>query len=288
VARLASSPPGTVPPSSGLQLDPVQRLTAAAQRAPEPLSRWLGVIAQSTAALRAGGTRATIAAAAMQQLTPFCRRMETRFPFNRDPNAPDMPLDDFMRLFGPSGVFDQFFTQSLRNYVDTSQRPWRPVAADGLAPPVSPADVVQFQRASTIRDAFFPGGSASGLRFELLPVALDAGASGAALEVEGTKTTIATSAAGARPIPLQWPSRGPVTLSFDPPASSGPVVADGAWAALKFVAKGRLAPGRTPDRLRLVMQQGERVAEFELRAGSVVNPFTLRELLEFRCPLMPP
>jgi type VI secretion system protein ImpL len=108
------------------------------------------------------------------------------------------------------------------------------------------------------------------------------------LEVEGAKTTIAPNGAGARPIPFQWPSRGSISLSFDPPSTSGSLVADGGWAALKFVASGRLAPGRTPDRLKLVMQQGERVAEFELRAGSVVNPFSLRELLEFRCPQMLP
>ena len=291
VARLASAPPGTVAaPVAGL--DPGQRLAAEAQRAPEPLSRWLQAMAQSTATARSGGARAAISAAGGQAIAPFCRGLETRFPFRRDVNAPDMPYDDFIRLFGPGGVFDQFFAQHLRNYVDTSQRPWRLVAADGLAPPISPADLLQFQRAAAIRDGFFPAGlvgAAMGLRFELIPLGLDPGSIGATLEVEGNRVALTPAQANARPIPMQWPSRGGLTLTFEPAASSGtPIVADGPWASMKFVARGQLRPTRTADRLLVTMQQGDRRADFELRASSIVHPFALRELAEFRCPALAP
>jgi len=53
-------------------------------------------------------------------------------------------VDDFIRLFAPGGVFDSFFTQHLRPYTDTTQRVWRPVATDGLPPPVSASDLGQF------------------------------------------------------------------------------------------------------------------------------------------------
>ncbi|MGG5812420.1 type VI secretion system membrane subunit TssM [Falsiroseomonas sp. CW058] len=291
VARLASAPPGTVlPPPAGL--DPGQRLAAEAQRAPEPLNRWLQAMSASTANARSGGARAAIAAAGAAALGPFCRGIETRFPFRRTADAPEMPLDDFVRLFGPGGVFDQFFAQHLRNFVDTTQRPWRLVAADGLAPPISPADLMQFQRAAAIRDGFFPSGlvgAAMGLRFELLPQGMDPGANGAVLEVEGNRVNIARGAAGARPVPMIWPSRGGVTLGFDPaPASGAPIATDGAWASMRFVARGQLTQiGQATDRFRLRLVQGERSAEFELRASSVQNPFALRELAEFRCPALP-
>jgi len=127
-----------------------------AQRAPEPLSRWLRTAAQSSSMVKAGGTRATVAAAAAQQLAPFCKGVETRFPFRRDLGAPDMPMGDFVRLFGPNGAFDQFFNQNLRGIVDARQKPWRPLTVDGMPAPVSAADIAQFQRAAAIRDAFFP------------------------------------------------------------------------------------------------------------------------------------
>ncbi|NKE46920.1 type VI secretion system membrane subunit TssM [Roseomonas frigidaquae] len=290
VARVVSSPPGTViPPSIGL--DPGQRLAAEAQRAPEPLSRWLNTLSLSTATARSGGARAAIAAAGGAALAPFCRGLETRFPFRQTLSAADTPYDDFVRLFGPGGVFDQFFAQHLRNFVDTTQNPWRPVAADGLVPPVTQADLRQFQRAAAIRDAFWPAGiagAAMGLRFELVPLGIDPGATGAVLEVEGNRVVLAGEGATSRPIPMQWPARGGITLTFDPPSSAGPLATDGAWAAMRLVSRGRLTTTRAADRLRLTLQHGERRAEFELRASSIVHPFGLRELQDFRCPALAP
>ena len=290
VAKIATTAPGAGAPPPAAGLDAGQRLFAEAQRAPEPLSRWLATAAKSTSDVRAGGTRAAVAAAAAQQLAPFCRGVDTRFPFKRDAGAPDMPMDDFLRLFGPGGALDQFFAQNLQSLVDTSQRPWRPIAADGGSPPVSPADIAQFQRAAVIRNAFFPAslpGQPSALRFELLPLPLEAGVRGAVLDVDGSKTAIAPGAAPARAVPLQWPSRGSISLSVDG-ETAAPLANDGPWAALRFVARGRLVPTSVPDRLRLSLQQGARSVEFELRTSSIVHPFGLRELAEFRCPQLTP
>lgn len=293
IAKIASAAPGGAPPPGGAELDPAQRLMSEAQRAPEPLSRWLRTAAQSSSAVKAGGTRATVAAAAAQQLAPFCKGVETRFPFRRDLGAPDMPMGDFVRLFGPNGAFDQFFNQNLRGVVDARQKPWKPLAVDGMPSPVSGSDVAQFERAAAIRDAFFPtplpGQAAGSLRFELVPASLDAGAKGAVLEVDGTKTTIpAGTASGGRAIAVSWPSNSAISLSFDGEAPQSTIVSEGPWAALRLVARGRLQPTNVPDRLRLTLQQGGRTAEFELRTGSIVHPFTLRELGEFRCPQLSP
>lgn len=292
VAKIATAAPGSVPAPPAAGLDPGQRLQAEAQRAPEPLARWLAAAGQSSSAVRAGGTRATVAAAAAQQLAPFCKGVETRFPFKRDAAAPDMPMDDFVRLFGPGGAFDQFFAQTLRGFVDTSQKPWKAVAVDGGPPPVSAADIAQFQRAAAIRDAFFPaplpGQPSAALRFDLVPLGLDAAAKGAVLEVDGSKTPIAPGTAAGRSVVLQWPSKGSIALSFDGEPASSALVNDGAWAALRFVARGKLQAGTVPDRLRLSLQQGARTAEFELRTSSIVHPFALRELAEFRCPQLAP
>ena len=288
VARLASAPPGAAPPTPGPGLDPGQRLAARAQLVPEPLSRWLSVVARSGATLSASGTRASIAAAAAQQLAPFCNGVESRFPFRQDPAAPDVPMSDFVRLFSPGGIFDQFFAQSLRSYVDTTSRPWRTIAADGVTSPATQSDIAQFQRAAAIRDAFFPapmqGQQILGLRFDLMPMGLDPGARGAVLEVEGAKTAISPGAAGARPVPMQWPSRGPVILTFDPPAAIGSLSGDGAWAALRFVASGRLMATNMPDRLRLSLQSGGRSVEFELRAASIVHSVRSARAVRFPLP----
>jgi type VI secretion system protein ImpL len=203
-----------------------------------------------------------------------------------------MPMGDFVRLFGPGGAFDQFFTQALQSVVDTSQRVWRPISPDGGPAPVSAADVAQFQRAAAIRNAFFPtplpGQAAAALRFDLVPLSLDAGSSGAVLEVDGVKTAIAPGGAAGRAVQLHWPATGRVSLSFDGEPAAQALVNDGSWAALRFVARGRLQPGTVPDKMRLTLQQGARTAEFELRASSIVHPFGLTELAAFRCPQLKP
>ncbi|WP_332837812.1 type VI secretion IcmF C-terminal domain-containing protein, partial [Neoroseomonas rubea] len=236
---------------------------------------------------RGGGAKAALAAAGAQQLAPFCRGLEQRFPFNI--NGEDLPVDDFMRLFGPGGVFDQFFTQNVRQYVDITSLPWRPVATDGLPPPISAADLMQFQRARAIREAFFPSVASVGLRFELVPRSMDPGAISAVLEAEGTRNEIAQGGSS-RPIALSWPARGNTTLTFDPPSLAGPLAYDGAWSALRLVMRRNSTLTATParERLRLRVVQGERSMDFELRAGSTQHPFGLAELREFRCPTLAP
>lgn len=286
VQRMATAPPGTLPPPAA-GLDPGQRLQAEAARQPQPLQRWMNGMVSATAAARGGGAKAALAAAGAQQLAPFCRGLEQRFPFNI--NGEDLPVDDFMRLFGPGGVFDQFFTQNVRQYVDITSLPWRPVATDGLPPPISAADLMQFQRARAIREAFFPSVASVGLRFELVPRSMDPGAISAVLEAEGARNEIAQGGSS-RPIALSWPARGNTTLTFDPPSLAGPLAYDGAWSALRLVMRRGSTLTATParERLRLRVVQGERSMDFELRAGSTQHPFGLAELREFRCPTLAP
>ena len=65
---------------------------------------------------------------------------------------------------------------------------------------------------------------------------------------------------------------------------------DGAWSTLKlvFLAPNRLVATSDPNRFRLTVTRGDRTADFILQAGSSINPFGLREILEFRCPTFTP
>jgi type VI secretion system protein ImpL len=133
-----------------------------------------------------------------------------------------------------------------------------------------------------------PGQPAGGLRFFLVPLGLDPAARGAVLDVEGKKTVIPPGAQLGQPIELQWPARGNVSLSFDGEPAASALVNDGPWASLRFVARARIQPGAVPERLRLTLQSGQRSADFELRTNSIVHPFAMRELAEFRCPTLSP
>ena len=291
VSRQANAAPGAGP-SPTTEPDVGQRLMAEAQRQPPPLRAWLTTIAQSAGRGRATGARAAMAAAAAGDgsggigLAQLCHNIEEQFPFNRTPGAPDMPADDFIRLFSPGGLFDQFFTQYIRPFADTTQRPWVPVAVAGLPPPISAAELAQFERAASIRAAFFPAGAANGLRFLLVSQGLQVGVTAAILEAAGARNMLSGEAG--RPIDLAFPALHPLSLNFDPASDQGELRYQGAWSSLKMVLMHRLEPTAAPDRFRLVVEHGNRRAEFMVQATSRLNPFGLSEITQFRCPTFSP
>ena len=77
-------------------------------------------------------------------------------------------------------------------------------------------------------------------------------------------------------------------LVFEPPPSVGqPVLqASGPWALFRLFALGTLTQSGGADRYTLSFTVGDRHASFELRAGSVLNPFAPGVLRDFKCPAL--
>ncbi len=287
---LSSAVPGAPPPPAGE--DPSVVLRNEAARDPQPVARWLSAMAGSAAAIRSGSTADQIKTTwnAVGGPALLCKEaMNGRYPFNRGA-ANDVPLDDFTRLLSPSGLVNSFFNTQLRPYVSISGQTWAPQSVDGVAPPVSPAALAQFQKAATIRDLFFgAGGSSPSVSFELTPKSLDPAAKEVTLELGGTKITY--SHGTPRATQVTWPGSGMsnARLSFDPPPAGGgadALQASGPWAMFRLFDQGYLQQQGTPDRYILSFQVGDRQASFELRAGSVLNPFQPATLRDFRCPTL--
>jgi type VI secretion system protein ImpL len=288
LAKMAAA--GTGAPAAPVGADPSLALKAEAQRQPQPLSRWLTAMSESSAALRSGGARQQIAAAyngagGPGTLCPLA--VNGRFPFVPGSSI-ETPLDDFAKLFAPGGLLDGFFNTQLRPYVDTTGKTWVPQSVDGVPAPLSPADVLQFQRAAVIRDLFFaPGSTTISVRFDITPVQLDVDASYVSLEFDGTSIMYAHGPA--RSTQITWP--GPngmrnVRLVFDPPSpgTTGVMAETGPWAMFRLFAGGTLQQAGSPERYTLSFSLGGHGASFELRAGSVMNPFAPGVLQDFRCP----
>ncbi|HTB38970.1 MAG TPA: type VI secretion system membrane subunit TssM, partial [Reyranella sp.] len=270
--------------------DPSLALRAESQRQPQPLGRWLAAMSESSTALRGGGARQQVIAAyngsgGPAALCPLA--VNGRFPFVPGSSL-ETPLDDFAKLFAPGGLIDGFFNTQLRPYVDTTGKVWKPQSVDGVAAPVSQADIAQFQRAAVIRDLFFaPGSTTIAVRFDIMPVDLDAGASQVSLEFDGTSVTYAHGPA--RSTQITWPGPNHMTnvrLVFDPPppGGTGVLAQTGPWAMFRLFGQGTLQQAGSPERYTLSFSLGGRSATFELRAGSVMNPFAPGVLQDFRCP----
>lgn len=286
LARLASSPAG----GAGGGEDPAQLLLAEASRDPQPVTRWLQTLAVGGNQLRGGGAAEQVKKAFGAPGGPasLCKQaVPGRFPFTVG-STNDIPLDDFGRLFAPGGLLDKFFNENLSSFVDTSGPTWKAQAVAGVAPPVTPGDLAQFQRASQIRDLFFAGGAAQPtVRFDITPV--DTDAKQVTLDLDGQSVVYAHGPIRATSITWPGPNRmNSARLVFDPPPSSGqPVIqATGPWALFRLFAQGTLVETGGADRYTLSFALGDRHASFELRAGSVLNPFAPGVLRDFKCPAL--
>ena len=261
-------------------------LEAVAQRLPAPLNEWLGGLAATTASSLAGTTRNQLDAFWKSEVLPLCHQaLDGRFPFTRSSNV-DVNIDDFVRLFSPGGTIDGFFNTYLRARVDTTSRPWQWRPVDGQTMGISHAVLSQFERAARIRDGLFSAGSTPRASFELKPAALDAQSSKVRLDIDGQN--VEYSHGPPMPARLIWP--GPagqnlVRLTFSPLGGSPmTAVKEGAWSWFRLLNDAQFQRTNSSDRFAVTFSLGSHSAAFELKAGSVANPFDLTLFQRFRCP----
>jgi type VI secretion system protein ImpL len=257
----------------------------AAGRIEGPLERWGTQITTGSSGLAAAGNRAGIDAAWKANVLPTCKQATSVYPFNRSAAA-ELGIQDFQRVFGPDGVIDKFFKESLEQFVDTSTRPWtfRKVNETDLG--ISDAVLVQFELAAEIRAAFFPNGPVPGVTFQITPAALDPKADSVVLEIDGKQITFTHRDGQPSPTGVTWPgSVGLGRVSFSPPIQGFESVLnkDGPWGWFRLLDSAAVRNTNASDRKRLIFSVGGRVAIFQMQTG-VVNPFGLAALSKFKCP----
>ena len=281
IAAAQSSGRSTLAAGEGKE---IQGAKQAAARLPQPVGGLLSTLVQDSATLIAGGARANLNNLWTSKVLPFCREaINERYPFVKGSRRDTTPLD-FARLFGPGGLLDAFFSEHLSQIADTSRRTWR-WAGGGIGIP--DAVLIQFQRAATIREAFFAGGGKTpAVSFELTPTRMDAGASQLILDIGGQILDYRHGPLQAQA--LQWPSpeglgRARLVLtSVDGKESS--ITEEGAWAWFRLLDRSRMQATAQEELFRVRFSVPGLSADFDLRAASVRNPFQLEELRGFRCP----
>jgi type VI secretion system protein ImpL len=266
----------------------VAKLQADAARLPQPLQGMITALIKQVSALSVGGVRTQLNALWVASVVPFCESaLDNRYPAFKTASN-EITLDDFARLFAKGGLIDTFFTTNLRQYVDVSKAPWAWQKVNNLDLGIPAATLVEFQRAASIRDnMFLGGGSKPGIGFDIVPVDLDAKSTQVVLEVDGQ--TIVYDHGPPRPEHMTWPGPsgvGHVRIAFQPqtPGVSTTIEKDGVWAWFRVLQESQLKQSTGADRYLATFKSGDRVATFEIRANSVINPFASNQLELFRCP----
>ena len=260
----------------------------SAERQPPVVQGFLRSVVGSTTGTMMGGIRNQLNAAWMSEVVSVYRQsLAGRYPLDRG-SSRDATLDDFGHFFGQGGVLDSYFRRYLQPYVDTSASTWRwqPGAAQKLG--IGSGVLQTFQRAASIREAFFrSGGTQPMVRFELRPVAMDASIEQFQLDLDGQQFTY--DHGPARPVAMQWPSAngtGVVRLNISPASVTGRsgITLEGPWAWFRLLDQSDLAQGNSPDRFTLRMRVDNASISSELRASSAFNPFRRQVVSGFSLP----
>ena len=219
------------------------------------------------------------------ELLPECTTIvKGGYPFAGSPLR-QVSVDDFSRLFRPSGLLDTFQKTTLAGQIDTAAAGWT-LTPSGKALGLNPAAVERFQAAARIRAAFFrPGDVRPNVRLTASLVRLT-GAQVVTLIVDGTPASF--SAAGSPPVELRWPGASPgASIGFQrnpaPPVAVPPRTWPGDWglAAMMHDLGGRSA---TESGVTLTVNDGAVSAVIRLTTAGT-NPFASPDLATFQCPV---
>lgn len=273
----------------------VTSLRSNANRLPPPFAGMLQAAANEFDADLTNSFHAQLVRALRDQVTGICQQIVTnRYPFARTDR--EVPLVDFGRLFAPQGVIDKFFTNQIAQFVDTSKQiwSWRRDTVVGHALASSIETLKEFQRAAQIRDTFFAtGGLFPSMTLTVVPPAIPIQSAapgttstniGIKMEVNGAP--IVSAPGGIAPMVVQWPGAGggraAITVTSDQAQQPAVIERNGPWSLFRLVEAG--APVARGDKVTVSYVVGGREIQYQIGAGSVLNPFTLPALREFRCP----
>jgi type VI secretion system protein ImpL len=260
-------------------------LEADAARMPGLVANMIDGTVKALKDITQGSLKGRLNQALANEVTGPCQQIvENRYPFYNDSSRP-VPLADFARLFGPNGIMNTFFQRELASMVDQSGQAWRGRDDTDLSRSLSNQSLRQFQLAADIRDAFFAtGGGMPAIEFYVTPVTLSPDAFTVTFDVDGQQLVYDHSAA--RPARMTWPGpgegRAEVAVTPEIAGRESRISETGPWGLFRMIR--RAAALNQGDSVGVNFNIGGRNASFNVQASSVLNPFTLAALGEFRCP----
>jgi type VI secretion system protein ImpL len=274
---------GAAPPPS----DVADQVRAQAGRLPTPVREMLDDLSNAANGNVASIEQQNVAQRAGTGVGDFCRQaIAGRYPFARG-SARDVAPADFAQMFAPGGLMDDFFQKHLQSLVNTASDPWRfnnhPADTNGT----DAALLAPFQKATVIRDTYFPPGSHDAqLKLEIKPLEMDPSITEMVLDVDGQ---VIRYAHGPQvPASVQWPGPGgsnQVRLQvFGQNGAAGGFSTEGPWALHRLFDRAVVSGARGSGQMVASFVVDGKPLSFQVTTGSVRNPFRLPQMESFTCP----
>lgn len=261
----------------------VKQLQGLAVKSPNAIEDAINTLVRQTTVLLETATKSDVEEEWKENIYKFCQRsVNNRFPFAN--NKEEVTLNDFIRVFAPDGMIDQFFNRYLKSYVDDSSSPWKLLVDTDTKLEISQQALHYFEQAAWIKKVFFPAGSKEPrISFGLMPSDLDIKAKGVTIDIGGQSLSYAYG--GQQTQTILWPNgNNNVRVNF---ASTDinqtkSLSLDGPWALFRLVQMQKIAR-LSPTRFELDISFSGRYASFIIEAATVDNPFYSNLFRGFRC-----
>jgi type VI secretion system protein ImpL len=220
----------------------------------------------------------------MQDVVLPCREIvNNKYPFVRTSGVDARP-EDFGRLFGAGGIFDQFFKSRVEPLVNMTRQPWTwRTDASGVPVGGSLTMLRQFESAQRIRDMYFSGNAnIPQVRFMVTPITMDQETSRFTLDVDGQPAEYRFGPE--RTYQMTWPGQKPgAAATFEERGGRAPNIAtQGAWAWQRLLDAAELKE-ESDSRYVLTWRRDAHFATVRIEATSLRNPFNKPDVQNFRC-----
>ncbi len=194
---------GAPPPSDSMV---IARIKGEADRMPPPLNTLLAGLISSSSGQAASGAQAGIQKQVVAEVGSACKQViEGRYPFAKGPGARSAAGRFRPRCSGRTAPSTASSRPRCRVCTTRSGPQWKPIKLAENVESFPQATLTQFQRASAIREAFFPtGGPNPSVTADLVLTKLDDGISEVQVTVDGQMTRM--TGGGGSAIRLNWPS----------------------------------------------------------------------------------
>lgn len=277
--RLAARNPGQ---SAVLMPQLLNNLTQYNSQMPPTLA---GLVNEADRDFQKGASDANLATmnrALTDKITFFCRETITSsYPFAKSQRS--VSLDNFTKFFGPGGDMDDFYNTYLSEFVERTPDGLRYLQDKPLTARLSPGTLRQFDRAQRIRQAFFSGGTTPQVEITVAHVDSHPSIESAKLVINDMEIP---TAKGDSPKTVVWPGEGKATLLALEPTldrASGLQLRGSSWTFIEFL-RSASSRNQRGDTMRATYTVGGRNITYDFTINAVVNPFTMRELRDFKCP----
>lgn len=253
---------------------------------PEPVGSWLlQVSKQSWSVVLASAKNYLQQQWRIQVINSYKRGIQGKYPIYNQ-GSTELELYDFTEFFKPEGTFRKFTAQYLSPFIKQGTK-WTLKNVDGRTIGLSQSTVAQLQRGNLISQVFFKANPEHpSFTFESRPLKMIKSVSRFVLDMGGKKYTYTHGPKFWNK--HSWPGGNEskrVSLYFE--KLDNEVLTrdyEGAWSWFRLLDQSRLTATHQPNLFNVIYSMSDAEAKYEIKANSVVNPFSNNLLAKFRCP----